>query len=327
MRVKIFLNYRREDSAPFAGRLADDLGRHFGPENVFIDINRIDLGDDFVEAINEKIGACDVLVVLIGKEWLTTGDSAGRRLDNVDDLVRREILAAKERKVRIIPVLVDGAAMPGEDQLPDALKFLARRNGLELSHTGYHFQLNRLIKAMEEIGRRHPRRRFYIAAAFIASALALVSAAYGGWRWMSRAHHKTLSAAGLTSIGATVSSMRFFEAGLDIPDPPNRKYQTRFRLGSIRFIYWELNLRHPEINDLPDFAIVAIWYKSDGVQEWRDTLHTYIPARSPTSWHVQGWGIKDGFTQIPLGRHTVVLQVQGTELARESFEVTKPAGQ
>src|ERR1051326_8270064 len=127
---KIFLSYRREDSASDAGRLYDKLVSHFGSESVFIDIDRIDLGVDFVEAINEKIGLCQVLLVLIGKQWLTTTDSTGRRLDNPNDFVRLEIVAAGKRNIRIIPVLVEGATMPREELLPDDLKFLARRNAI-----------------------------------------------------------------------------------------------------------------------------------------------------------------------------------------------------
>src|SRR5262245_60115047 len=121
---KIFPNYRREDSAAHAGRLYDYLVEHFGTESVFIDIDNIDLGVDFMEAIDEKISLCRVLLVLIGKHWISSSDSAGHRLDNPNDFVRLEIIAAKERRIRIIPVLVDGAAMPHENELPDPLKFL-----------------------------------------------------------------------------------------------------------------------------------------------------------------------------------------------------------
>jgi beta-lactam-binding protein with PASTA domain len=148
---KIFLNYRREDSAPDARSLYDHLVMHFGPNSVFIDIDRIDLGADFVESINEKVGLCQVLLVLIGKQWLTSSDSTGRRLDNPNDFVRLEIVAANERRVRIIPVLVEGASMPREDQLPDALRFLARRNATELSYHRFRDDVNHLIKGIEQI--------------------------------------------------------------------------------------------------------------------------------------------------------------------------------
>jgi beta-lactam-binding protein with PASTA domain len=153
---KIFLNYRREDSAAFAGRLHDHLVEHFGPDAVFIDIDRIDLGVDFIDAINEKIGLCQVLLVLIGRQWLTSSDAAGRRLDNPNDFVRLEIAAANARNVRIIPVLVEGAAMPREEQLPQELKFLARRNATELSYVRFRDDVNHLIQAISRIVTSEP---------------------------------------------------------------------------------------------------------------------------------------------------------------------------
>ena len=154
---KIFLNYRRQDSAAFAGRLYDHFVEHFGQDSVFIDIDTISLGVDFVEAIQEKMAICEVLLVLIGKQWLTCSDTAGRRLDNPNDFVRLEIVAAKDRGIRIIPVLVDGAEMPREELLPDALRFLARRNATELSYLRFRDDVNRLIRSIENVintGRR-----------------------------------------------------------------------------------------------------------------------------------------------------------------------------
>jgi hypothetical protein len=60
MDAKVFINYRREDTAPYAGRLYDRLTAHFGEGQVFIDIDQIEPGEDFVEAINRKVGTCDI---------------------------------------------------------------------------------------------------------------------------------------------------------------------------------------------------------------------------------------------------------------------------
>jgi TIR domain len=117
---RIFISYRREETAYPAGWLYDRLISRFGGGQVFKDIDSIQLGDDFVEVITRAVASCDVLLALIGNEWLTITDERGRRrLDDPDDFVRLEIEAALTREVRVIPILVDGARMPRVDQLPD----------------------------------------------------------------------------------------------------------------------------------------------------------------------------------------------------------------
>jgi hypothetical protein len=102
--AKLFINYRREDTAPYAGRLYDRLSAHFGTDQVFIDIDQIEPGEDFVEVIKRKVGACEIAIVSIGPNWLSATDASGkRRLDDTEDFVRMEIIAALERKIRVIP--------------------------------------------------------------------------------------------------------------------------------------------------------------------------------------------------------------------------------
>jgi hypothetical protein len=151
MNTKVFINYRRDDTAPYAGRLYDRLAEHFGEDQVFIDIDQIEPGEDFVEVINRKVGACNIAIVAIGPNWLRATDASGkRRLDNEEDFVRMEIVAALHRKIRVIPVLVGGARMPGRQDLPEALAPLSRRNAIELSETRFHADVNRLIEAIEK---------------------------------------------------------------------------------------------------------------------------------------------------------------------------------
>ena len=150
MNAKLFINYRREDTGHAAGRLYDRLIAHFGEDQVFIDIDQIEPGEDFVEVINGKVGACDIAIVAIGPNWLHATDASGkRRLDDEEDFVRMEIVAALQRKIRVIPVLVGGARMPGRHDLPEALAPLSRRNAIELSETRFHVDVNRLIEAIE----------------------------------------------------------------------------------------------------------------------------------------------------------------------------------
>jgi len=151
MNAKVFINYRREDTAPHAGRLYDRLTAHFGEDQVFIDIDQIEPGEDFVEVINRKVGACEIAIVAIGPNWLRATDPSGkRRLDDEGDFVRMEIIAALQRKIRVIPVLVGGAQMPQKQELPEALASLSRRNAIELSETRFHPDVNRLIEAIEK---------------------------------------------------------------------------------------------------------------------------------------------------------------------------------
>ena len=126
MSGQIFINYRREESRWSARILRDRLCRAFDPKQIFMDIDAIALGEDFVEVIETTVAKCDVLIAVIGKNWLTSKDDQGhRRLDNPEDFVRMEIGAALKRKIRVIPVLVDGALMPRSTDLPEDLKPLS----------------------------------------------------------------------------------------------------------------------------------------------------------------------------------------------------------
>ena len=148
---RIFISYRREDAAYPAGWLFDRLAERFGNEQIFKDVDSIELGDDFVEVIGEAVGSTDVLLALIGDRWLTVVDEDGdRRLEDPEDFVRLEIEAALTRKVRVIPILVEGAKMPREDQLPPSLSPLARRQALELSPSRFAADTGKLLAVLEK---------------------------------------------------------------------------------------------------------------------------------------------------------------------------------
>jgi hypothetical protein len=147
---RIFMSYRREDTAFPAGWLYDRLASHFGKDQVFKDIDSIELGDDFIEVITTAVGSCDVLLALIGGRWLTiTGQDGRRRLDNPDDFVRVEIEAALARNVRVIPILVDVPQMPHADELPPSLAKLARRQALELNPNRFDMDTRRLLRVLD----------------------------------------------------------------------------------------------------------------------------------------------------------------------------------
>jgi molecular chaperone DnaK len=115
-----------------------------------MDVDAIEPGVDFVEVIIRAVAACDVFLAVIGPDWVTAVDNEGRRrLDNPDDFVRIEITAALERNIRVIPVLVKDAAIPRSADLPDGLKSLVRRNAIEISHSRFDMDADRLIRAIE----------------------------------------------------------------------------------------------------------------------------------------------------------------------------------
>ncbi len=141
----IFISYRRSDIQGAAGRLYDGLRHLFLPEQIFMDVASIEPGLNFVEVITEKISTVEAMLVLIGPRWLATQDDRGtRRLDNPNDPVRLEVAAALERKIRVIPVLVDEAKMPSASDLPEPLKPLSLRNATTVAHATFQDDVNRL---------------------------------------------------------------------------------------------------------------------------------------------------------------------------------------
>jgi hypothetical protein len=148
----IFLCYRREDTADATGRLYDALVTRFGRGSVFMDIDSIDPGLNFGEVVTGTLASCDVVLAIIGRQWLTVIDAHGRRrLEDPADLVRVELRTALDRDVYVIPVLVQGVVMPGVDQLPEELAALARRNALEMSATHWNYDLERLVAALQKL--------------------------------------------------------------------------------------------------------------------------------------------------------------------------------
>ena len=171
----VFISYRRQETAPYARLLREELGRHFGAEQVFMDVDSIEVGVDFAEAIQQAVAGCEVLLALVGSQWLTVTDANGqRRLEDPDDTVRLEIEAALARNIRVIPVLVDNTSMPQRQQLPESLAPLSRRNALELSYNRYGYDLERLLEA---VGRVLGQRSTPVATSPIPKPAAVPAAA------------------------------------------------------------------------------------------------------------------------------------------------------
>jgi hypothetical protein len=149
-RPRVFICYRRDDSAGHSGRLYDQLTEDLGPEQVFLDLaGSIDAGADFVSTIEDRIASCDVLLVVIGRSWLTAlGDTASTATRR--DYVSHEIAVARKHDVRIIPVLVQGARMPEEDEFPEHLRGLARLQAVEIGDRRWQEDVRRLITSIRD---------------------------------------------------------------------------------------------------------------------------------------------------------------------------------
>jgi hypothetical protein len=149
----IFISYRRNDSADISGRIYDRIVSEFGKEQVFKDVDSIPIGADFREYIGESILQSSVLLVVIGNNWLgESKDSKNRRIDDPNDYSRIEVSSALKQKIPIIPLLVSGATMPNDNQLPDEIKDLAFRNATPVRHDpDFNNDIDRLVKGLRKL--------------------------------------------------------------------------------------------------------------------------------------------------------------------------------
>jgi tetratricopeptide (TPR) repeat protein len=184
MTSRIFISYRRDDAAGDAGRLADHVQRRFGSARVFLDIDTIEPGTDFIRVLQASLQETAVMLVVIGPRWTSLrGADGSRRLDDPADFVRMEVEAALGRDIRVVPVLVQGASVPRKEDLPPSLAPLATRQVVSLDHAEFHDDAERLCDRIATVieGGAVPRptlmRRWWPALAALA-VLALGLAGY-----------------------------------------------------------------------------------------------------------------------------------------------------
>lgn len=149
--ARLFLSYRRDDSAGFAGRLADALEEKFGVGSVFRDVDDIQPGEDFIHAIEDHLREVDAVLVMIGPHFLEASADGLRRLGGKGDFVSMEIQAALASGKPLIPLLVGGAAMPVELDLPDTITALARRQAVVLSDGNWRNDVERLVATLRAL--------------------------------------------------------------------------------------------------------------------------------------------------------------------------------
>jgi hypothetical protein len=158
---QIFISYRRSDSPDVIGRIYDVLAESFGAENVFRDLDSIPVGTPFPSFLEETLGNTDVVLVVIGPDWLHVRNAEGqRRLDDPDDFVRIEVETALRLGVPVVPVLVSNSRMPGHAELPEPIRGLVLHNGLAVRpDPDFHTDMARLINRLEELLGRIPAHR------------------------------------------------------------------------------------------------------------------------------------------------------------------------
>ncbi len=189
----IFISYRREDTSGEATHLAADLGEELGRRQVFIDIDTISPGTDYTQSIDGALTAAEVVLVLIGDRWLSVTNADGqRRLDAEGDVHVLEIEKALARDdVTVVPVLVEGAPMPTEAQLPPRISALARRNALELTGRRWRYDVQQILGLVKRGGPAVAVRRApmwakvgvpLVAVAAVVAAIVIASGGSGGDR-------------------------------------------------------------------------------------------------------------------------------------------------
>jgi hypothetical protein len=148
----IFISYRRQDSQHITGRIYDRLATRFGRDSVFKDVDSIPIGYDFRDHLREQVGRCAVLVAVIGKSWNPPDAKGDLRMSDPRDHLRIEIESALERRIPVIPVLVDGIEMPAEEAMPASIVKLAYYNGISVRpDPDFHHDADRLVQGLEQI--------------------------------------------------------------------------------------------------------------------------------------------------------------------------------
>ncbi|HUU24998.1 MAG TPA: toll/interleukin-1 receptor domain-containing protein [Methyloceanibacter sp.] len=189
---KVFISYRREDTAAAAGRVYDRLSRLLKNPNVFFDVSTIGGGEDFVKRIESEIGRSDVALVFIGDKWLGKAKPTDEgRIWEQDDYVRAEVRAALARPHLVLPVLVGGAKMPKPGQLPEDIRAITSRNALLLRHESFDDDTENIVAAVlgvpaktrrwEDKGALGAKLPYALGGALIACALILIVALVHYW--------------------------------------------------------------------------------------------------------------------------------------------------
>jgi hypothetical protein len=146
---RVFISYRREDTAAVARLVYDRLWRVLTKADVFFDVSAIGGGEDFEKRIIAEICRSDAALVFIGERWLEATATSGKsRIWDSQDYVRAEIREAIARSIQVIPILVSGTRMPSAEQLPDDIKAISTKNAISLRHESFDDDTENIIAAI-----------------------------------------------------------------------------------------------------------------------------------------------------------------------------------
>ena len=242
-KAQIFISYRRDDTAGYARAIYDELAQHFTAERVFIDVDDIGAGQAFDEVIQRAMGESQVLLVMIGKRWLGEREGLPARITEADDFVRLEVAAGLAKGMRVIPLLLDGAAMPAAAQLPELVRPLARRNALEIGNTRFRADMDRLVTALrdalgEPAAAPSPPRSKKALWWGLAGALLLVGGLAALWQARAPARGDSAPAAAQPAASATAAPLNAARPDINGEwqaevnyDWPNARYAETFVFG------------------------------------------------------------------------------------------------
>lgn len=306
MPAGIFISYRRDDSAGFAGRLYDRLVSRYGADRLFMDIDTIRPGHDFAEDIAAALTESAVCLVLIGRRWesITLADGK-RRLEDPNDFVRLEVAAAIREGLTVIPVLLEGALPPSPASLPEELQALSRRQAIELSSERWNYDVSRLALVLDEIlaqpigapaketppvapktgpTKEEPRKRVGKAPALIAGA-AVVLSLTGVVGWLASRGQDPTTATSPTGVPSSTSPSDPGDATGEICStaPPSLPPSSGGRLSGSYDVRVTLECQRGELQG------GSLWGEPDpepGVSgaDWAAQTWTFSSTASGASW-------------------------------------------
>ncbi len=203
----VFISYRRGDAAGAAGRLYDRIVEVLPRGRVFLDVDAINPGTDFRRAICAAIDRCNLVLVVIGRNWAGVVPGSSARIFDAGDVVRLEIRAALESRAHLVPVLVDGASMPAAEALPEDIQSFSQRNAIELRHEHFNADAAALIdRIILNRATNRPKRQGWRHVALCAGGATLGILLYG---LVALAHWFLLGVALGHTIGPLATTLLF----------------------------------------------------------------------------------------------------------------------
>jgi TRAP-type mannitol/chloroaromatic compound transport system substrate-binding protein len=231
MQGKIFISYRREDARGDARSVYQRLELTFGPDQLFMDVDSIPTGSDFRRLLDQHVKQCEVMLVIIGSNWLDCTDESGRRrLDDQNDFVRLEIAMALKRRIAVVPVLVDNARLPRSKELPKDLRTLVDRQAAILRHETFARDVDVLVQDVRAILEHHRarKRQVLLGAAVVAAASASLAIVFwpqiGSLLGVERGGSKSsasLSKPGITNVNVAGWQKDVRPASFKVEESPN----------------------------------------------------------------------------------------------------------